>query len=71
MQIRKMKIRKMRDVMAELEVKRAQMVEVGMRKGFTDPETVRISQELDELHNEQLRIQMALRKQLGGVRHVG
>jgi hypothetical protein len=47
------------------------MVEVGMRKGFTDPETVRISQELDELHNEQLRIQMALRKQLGGVRHVG
>jgi hypothetical protein len=42
-------------IMAELEKKRAEMVEVGMSKGFTDPETVRISQEVDELHNEVMR----------------
>lgn len=65
-------MRKMSVVMKELEIKRAQMVDIGMKKGFTDPETVKISQELDELHNEQLRIQMALRKKsLGGIKRVG
>lgn len=31
--------------------KRKQMVEMGMKKGFTHPETVHVSQELDKLLN--------------------
>lgn len=32
-----------------IERKRSEMVEIGMAKGFTHPEVVTISQELDEL----------------------
>lgn len=39
----------MRDKIEEL---RAEMIELGMRDGFTNPEVVRISQELDKLLNQ-------------------
>lgn len=39
----------MRDKIEEL---RAEMIELGMLNGFTNPEVVRISQELDRLLNQ-------------------
>jgi hypothetical protein len=41
----------------ELEKKREEMVESGMSLGFTHPETVKLSQELDELLNKFGRVQ--------------
>lgn len=51
--------------MAELEVKRAAMIEAGITLGLTDPETVRLSQEVDRLHNEQMTAERA-EKQMRG-----
>lgn len=39
------------DLEKEIETLRNKMVAVGMEKGFTHPETVQISQELDKLIN--------------------
>jgi uncharacterized protein YoaH (UPF0181 family) len=33
----------------EIERKRAEMIQVGMAKGFSDTETIKLSQELDKL----------------------
>jgi Spo0E like sporulation regulatory protein len=39
-----------------LEAKRKQMIEVGMQLGLSNPETLRLSQEIDTLHSELIRI---------------
>jgi stage 0 sporulation regulatory protein len=39
------------DLEKEIETLRKKMIAVGMTKGFTHPETVQVSQELDELMN--------------------
>lgn len=39
-------------ILYDVEMKRAEMVEIGTRIGLSDPETVRVSQELDRLLNE-------------------
>lgn len=36
----------------EIERKRDEMIRVGMAKGLNDPETIRLSQELDKLINK-------------------
>lgn len=36
----------------EIERKRDEMIRVGMEKGLNDPETIRLSQELDKLINK-------------------
>lgn len=39
-------------LLSEIQNKRMQMIEVGLRNGYSHPETVRISQELDQLLNQ-------------------
>lgn len=41
-----------KELEVRIEALRGEMVHVGMSRGLTDPETVRISQELDGLLNE-------------------
>jgi hypothetical protein len=51
-------MRDLKTVRAELDTKREQVIEVGMRLGLSHPETVKLSQEVDELHNEHMRIEL-------------
>ena len=51
-------MRDLKTVRTELEAKREQLIEVGMRWGLSHPETVKLSQEVDELHNEHMRIEL-------------
>ncbi|MEV5027450.1 aspartyl-phosphate phosphatase Spo0E family protein [Paenibacillus sp. LPE1-1-1.1] len=53
-------------VRTELEAKRKQMIESGIRLGLSHLETLKLSQEVDELHNEHMRIQRS-KKQLSNV----
>jgi hypothetical protein len=39
-------------VRTELEAKRALLIETGTRLGLAHPETLKLSQEVDDLHNE-------------------
>jgi hypothetical protein len=39
------------DLKKEIETLRQKMIAIGMEKGFTHPETVQVSQELDKLIN--------------------
>lgn len=56
------------EIMQELERKRAEMVRVGMEKGFTHELTVMLSQEVDELHNEHMAAERA--EKIGGMKNV-
>ncbi len=42
--------------MAELEVKRKEMVDVGMQVGLSNAATLRLSQEMDLLHNQWIHL---------------
>lgn len=50
-------MRDLTTVRAELEAKRKKMIEAGMRFSLAHPETIRLSQEVDELHNEYVCIE--------------
>ncbi|PTY92345.1 aspartyl-phosphate phosphatase Spo0E family protein [Heyndrickxia sporothermodurans] len=41
----------------DIEKKRMEMINVGMSKGFTNEETIKISQELDDLINRSMQLQ--------------
>lgn len=60
-------MRTLGEVEKELEFKRQRMIDAGERLGLSDPETVRLSQEVDKLHNEHLKIEMA--KKAEGRKH--
>jgi hypothetical protein len=42
----------LKKIRTELEEKRKQMIEVGMQSGLSSPKTLRLSQEIDTLHNK-------------------
>jgi hypothetical protein len=42
----------------ELDAKRELMIKVGMRLGISHKETLRLSQKVDELHNEYMWIEL-------------
>lgn len=44
-------------LMIELEVKRKKMIEVGLKLGLSSSETLKLSQEIDNLHNEIIHLQ--------------
>lgn len=46
----------MNDLAGKIQQKRKQMIELGMKNGFTAKETIKCSQELDEFLNEYTRI---------------
>lgn len=49
-------------VMTDFEEKQALMIHSGLTKGLTHPETIRISQELDDLLNELMKQSSNLKK---------
>lgn len=49
-------MRDIRTVKVELEDKREQMIQTGLLLGLSHIETITLSQEVDELHNEFMRI---------------
>lgn len=57
-------MRKMSVILDELEAARKKMVEYGMNNGFADPETVRLSEVVDTLHNEQMSAERAANKKM-------
>lgn len=57
--------RAIEQVKAEIEAKRPQMYAAAAEFGFTDPRTVAISQEIDELHNEYMRLERAANQTRG------
>lgn len=46
----------MSDLTEKIQQKRKEMIELGMKKGFTAEETVKCSQELDAFLNEYVRL---------------
>jgi hypothetical protein len=46
----------LKTLIRELEAKRKQMIKVGMQLGLLHPETLKLSQEIDRLHNELIRM---------------
>lgn len=54
-------MRTLGEVEKEMEFGRQRMIEAGGRLGLTHPETVRLSQEVDKLHNEHMKISMAMK----------
>lgn len=63
-------MRTLGEVEKEMEFKRQRMIDAGERLGLTHPETVRLSQEVDKLHNEHMKIQMAAKAE-GRKNHAG
>lgn len=62
-------MRSIEEVNRELEFKRQRMIDAGGRLQLTDPEVVRLSQEVDALHNEHMKITAAGRVK-GAILHV-
>ncbi|MHC5534540.1 aspartyl-phosphate phosphatase Spo0E family protein [Priestia megaterium] len=50
-------MRDLTTVRAELDANRQQMIEAGIRLGLLHPETIKLSQQVDELHNEYVRLE--------------
>jgi hypothetical protein len=51
------RIGELKKVINKLESKRWEMIEAGIRLGFSHTVTVKLSQLVDELHNEHIRIE--------------
>lgn len=48
------------DLISEIEKKRIEMIQIGLAKGFTNEETVKLSQEVDDLINQSFKIDQKL-----------
>lgn len=64
-------MRTLQAVKSEIETVRDRMVSVGMSYGLTHPLTVKISQDLDKLHNEHMQITALLNKKAEATKNAG